>query len=215
MSEEDDDYSRRRLLQAIGVTGTLGAVGGAATGAYLTDWEPFSGNLIGTGELTLELATDQATDVTSLESFSDDDFRTDATIDVGFSDIEAGDTGVLRVGHRLGEDLGRIWMRATSSTGTDLGSHIDVELLQRPTCDDGESTQLYLGTLDELMAAYADGGLLTDSCVNGRWCLDLKWTFQTDAPADLSEESLSCSFDFIAVQCRHSQTDDNPWNETN
>jgi len=212
---EDDGYSRRRLLQAIGVSGTLGAVGGATTGAYLSDWEPLSGNLIGTGDLTLELASDQAGDVASLDSFSDDDFRTDATIEVGFPSIEPGDTGVLRAGHRLGDDRGRIWMQAASSSATDLGSYIDVELLQRPTCDGGESTQLYLGTLDDLVAAYADGGLLTDSCVDGRWCLDLKWTFQADAPADLSEESLSCSLDFIAVQCRHSQQNHNPWNETN
>jgi hypothetical protein len=211
---EDDDYSRRRLLKAIGVTGTLGAGGGAATGAYLSDWEPFSGNLIGTGDLILELATDRATDVKSLDSFSDDDYRTDATIEVGFSGIKPRDTGVLRVGHRLGEDRGRIWMRAASSSATDLGSYIDVELLQRPTCDDGEGTELYQGTLDGLTTRYADGGLLTDGCVDGRWCLDLKWTFRADTPADLSEESLSCSFDFTAVQCRHSQQNDNPWNET-
>lgn len=211
---EDDDYSRRRLLQAIGVTGTLGAVGGAATGAYLSDWEPFPGNLIGTGELTLGLATDRATDVASLETFSDDDFRTDATVKIGFPDLEPGETGVLRVGHRLKDDPGRIWMRAASSSTTDLGSHIDVKLLQRPACDDGEGTELYRGTLDGLTTEYADGGLLTDSCVEGRWSLDLEWTFQADAPADLSEESLSCSFDFIAVQCRHSQKNENPWNET-
>lgn len=215
---EDDDYSRRRLLQAVGVTGALGAAGGTATGAYLSDWEPFSGNLIGTGELTLELATDQAGDAGSLGSFSDDDFRTDGTVEVGFPDIEPGGTGVLRVGHRLSDDRGRIWMQVTSSSDTDLGAYIDVNLVRRPMCDGGESTPLYQGTLDELVTAYANGDLITDNCVQGRWCLDLEWTFRVeedDDVADLSEESLSCSLDFTAVQCRHSQKYDNPWNETN
>lgn len=215
---EDDDYSRRRLLQAIGVTGALGAAGGTATGAYLSDWEPFSESLIGTGELTLELATDQASDVESLQSFSENDFRTDATIEVGFPGLEPGDSGVLRVGHRLRDDPGRIWMQAESSSATDLGAYIDVELLQRPACDGGESTLLYQGTLDELVTAYANGDLITNNCVQGRWCLDLEWTFRVEEDedaADLSEQSLSCSLDFTAVQCRHSQKYDNPWNETN
>lgn len=214
---EDDDYSRRRLLQAVVATGALGAAGGTATGAYLSDWEPFSGNLIGTGELTLELATDQAGDAGSLGSFSDDDFRTDGTVEVDFPELEPGDTGVLRVGHRLGDDRGRIWMQATSSTDTDLGAYIDVELLQRPACDGSESTLRYDGTLDGLVTAYADGDLLTENCVPGRWCLDLEWTFQVEEDedaADLSGESLSCSFEFTAVQCRHNQKYDNPWNET-
>lgn len=212
---EDDDYSRRRLLQAIGATGALGAAGGTATGAYLADREPFSGNLIGTGELTLELATDQAGDAGSLRSFSDDDFRADGAVAVGFPEIEPGDTGVLRIGHRLGGDRGRIWMQACSSSETDLGAYIDVDLVRRPTCDGDETTLQYQGTLDDLIGTYSDGNLITGNCVDGEWCLDLEWAFQDDAPADLAEESLSCSLDFTAVQCRHNQKYDNPWNETN
>lgn len=212
---EDDDYSRRRLLQAVGATGALGAAGGTATGAYLSDWEPFSGSLIGTGELNLELATGRASDVESLQPFSEDDYRTNGTIEVGFSEIEPGDMGILRVEYRLGEGQGRIWMQAKSSGKADLGSYLDVDLVRRPTCDGDETIPLYQGgTLDELISAYANGNLLTDSCIDGQSCLDLEWKFRDDAPAELSEESLSCLFEFTAVQCRHNQKSDNPWNDT-
>lgn len=211
---QNDGYSRRRLIQAMAAAGGLGALGGAATGAYLSDRASFPGNLIGTGAFVLELAVDRADDSEQLGSFSDDDFQTDGSVAVGVDGIEPGDAGVLRVGHRLGDGPGRIWMRAISSTDTDLGSSIDVELLRRPTCDVEEGILLYEGTLDDLTDAYADGALITDGCVDGEGCLDLRWAFQEDTPDELSEESLSCSLDFTAVQCRHNQTEDNPWNET-
>lgn len=210
----DDGYSRRQLLQAIAVAGGLGAAGGTATGAYLSDRELFPENLVGTGEVTLELATDQAGHVGDLRPFSEEEFQADTTIDVGFPEVQPGDTGVLRVAHRLGEYGGRLWMQATSSTDTDLGTHIDVSLTRRPVCDDAETNRLFRGTLDDLIGAYTDGKLITDDCLDGQSCLDLEWELREDVPVEFSEESVSCSLDFTAVQCRHTQVHDNPWNET-
>lgn len=207
---QDDGYSRRQLLQAITVAGGLGAAGGTATGAYLSDRELFSGNLVGTGEVTLELATDQAGNVGDLRSFSAENFRTDTTIDVGFPEVQPGDVGVLRVAHRLGEHGERLWMQTTSSTETDLGTHIDVSLVRRPACDGDETNLLFQGTIDELTEVYADGKPIGDDCLDGQSCLDLEWELREDVPAEFSEESVSYSLDFTAVQCRHTETDENP-----
>lgn len=208
---EDGTYTRRRLLQAVGVTGVVGAAGGGVTGAYLSDRELFSGSIIQTGELDLELATAQASDVEGLPSFSGDDFQTAGTTPIGFPDVDPGETGVFRVGHRLGGARGWVWMRTDSSRDTALGTYLDVDLLRRPTCD-GDGTLLYRGTLDDLISTYAKGALLTDNCISGEWCLDLRWEFRDGAPAELSEESFSCNFDFTAVQCRNNQEPHNPWN---
>lgn len=208
---EDETYTRRRMLQAVGVTGTVGAAGGAVTGAYLSDREQFAGNLIGTGDLTIKLATQKESNTGNLDSFSDDEFRTDAAIEMGFSGLEPGDTGVLRVGQRLGGSRGWVWLRTVLPSDSALGKYLEVDLLRRPTCDEDE-TLLYRGTLDDLISTYAEGGLLIDNCIIGEWCLDLEWTFRDDAPAELSEESFACAFEFTAVQCRNNQQSDNPWN---
>ena len=213
---QDDGYSRRRLLQAVAVAGGLGAAGGTVTGAYLSDREVFSESHVGTGEITLELAIDQAGEVGELQSFSEEDFQTDATIEVAFPEIEPGDTGVLRVAHRIGGDQGRLWMQATSSSDTDLGEHLDVRLVRRSACgsEDVETGSLFQGTLEGLITAYADGDLIDEDCIDGQSCLDLEWELIEDVPAELSEESIPCLLDFTAVQCRHTRIHDNPWRET-
>ncbi|WP_281193560.1 hypothetical protein [Halorubrum sp. F4] len=209
----DEDYSRRRLLGAVAGTGAVGAAGGAVTGAYLADWEPVSEALVRTGSFGLELAVLSRDGLSDPPVPSDDDFGSVATVPVEFPDLSPGSRGTLRVGYRLCEADGWVWVRATGSTESNgPATYLDVRLMGGQVCDRG-GTELFVGTLADLLDAFGDGEPLHDDCAGCEpGCLDLEWELDDDVPSRLSGASISCSFEFTAEQCRHNQGRDNPWN---
>ncbi|MFC5136052.1 MULTISPECIES: hypothetical protein [Haloferacaceae] len=211
---DDEEYSRRRLLRAVTGTaavGTVGAVGGAATGAYLSDWEPIGDALLRTGSFGLEIAAVPRDGRGDPPSVADDDFRTVTTVPVEFPEVEPGDSGVLRVGTRLCESPGWVRFRAESSNQTGLGSWLDVRLMHRPTCDGG-GIELFAGTLAGLLDRFDEATVLGEDCLGCEppSCLDLEWELDPEVPAAYAGEELSCRFEFTAVQCRHIEKPDEP-----
>jgi hypothetical protein len=214
MSEHDDNYTRRRLLQATAGVGIAGGSTGAVTGAYLSEWRRFPGNDVGTGSFELELATKAADDADAIGGFPESgaDFENTTAVDVDLPTFEPGDGGIVRISYRLCENPGWIWLRASVSE-SDLAGHLDVRLIERPNCG-GEAEERFDGTLAELVDRGLDGGVrLGDACIGcDPACLDFEWNFDSDPPADLSGSSLSLSLEFAAMQCRHNESSENPWN---
>lgn len=212
----DTDYSRRRLLQALTGAGVLGAAGGAATGAYLSDRAIFSGNRSQAGSLTMEMATATFEDSSTEHSPKEGDFEDASTIPVTFPDLEPGDEGVLACGYRVCESPGIVWLRTLEegADDTELDTYLHVELSERPDCD-GVTNVLFEGTLAELLDRYAGGTRLRadGDCIECEsTCLDFAWSFDDAPPAELANDSLSVALEFAAVQCRHQTTPENPWN---
>lgn len=200
---DKEEYSRRRLLRLVTGTGAVGAIGGAATGAYLSDWEPLGDTVLRTGSFGLEIAVASRDGRRVPPAIAGEDFRTATTVPIEFSEIEPGDSGVLRIGHRLCESHGWVRFRTESSNGTGLGSHLDVRLVRRPTCGENE-IELFVGTLAELLSRFAEATVLGDDCLGcDPSCLDLEWRLDGDVPAEYAGKALSCRFEFTAVQCRH------------
>lgn len=208
MFEGNGNYTRRQLLQATAGAGVLGGSTGAVTGAYLSDREVFSTNSVGTGSFTLELApvTDDGDEL---------EFRDTSTVPVDLPSLDPGDEGILRTGYRLCEYPGWVWVRTTtdSAQGTGLAEHIDARLLERPRCGDVENER-FEGNLADLIDRYEDGLQLGDECIScDPACLDLEWEYDADPPARVSEDSISLSLEFAAVQCRHHENrPESPWN---
>lgn len=217
---EDNNYTRRRLLGATVGIGAVGAGAGAVTGAYLSDWRPFTGNTLVTGTFDLELATATAESVGDLSTFSDDEFESTTEIVIDhLSDLEPGDEGIIRVGCRLLEAPGWVWVRAAVEGDSELGDHLYAEIKERPACGDGDGIDLFEGSLTELVDpdvsdSFDGGRRLGDDCATDEHsCLDLEWEFDTESDGtELSGESLSLSLEFAAVQCRHTDSTENPWN---
>lgn len=212
----DTEYSRRRLLQALTGAGLLGAAGGAATGAYLSDRSSFLGNRSQAGSLTMEMATATFAGNSTEYSPKEGDFEDASTIPVTFPDLEPGDQGVLSCGYRVCESPGTVWLRTLEegADDTDVDEYLHVELSERPNC--GEETDvLFEGTFAELLESYADGSRLQPNgdCVKCEsTCLDLVWSFDEAPPAEVANDSLSVALEFAAVQCRHRSISENPWN---
>lgn len=212
----NDDHSRRRVLQALTGAGALGFTGGAATGAYLDDRSVFPGNRSQAGSLTMELAATTAEGDDSVEYFPDeDDFENTATVSVGFPDIEPGDEGILACAHRVCETLGHVWLRilADGAPDTELDEYVHVQLAERENCDE-VTGELFDGSLADLDDDYLEGTQLggEDDCSGCEpTCLDLEWSFDDDPPAELTNDSLSLTLEFAAVQCRHQHSAENPW----
>lgn len=207
---EDESYSRRRLLRAIGGTGAVGAVGGAATGAYLSDWELFDDTLLRSGSFGLEIAAVPRDGTVDPPAIPTDDFRNVTTVPIEFSEAEPGDSGILRVGTRLCEGPGWVRLRAESTGETGLDSWFDVTLIHRPKCDGGGNS-VFDGTLADLLDRFTEATVLGDDCLGCEpSCLDLEWELAEDVPAEYAGESLSCHFEFAAVQCRHTEKPDDP-----
>ena len=217
MSEHDDNYTRRRLLQATAGVGIAGGSTGAVTGAYLSEWERFPGNDVGTGSFELELATKAADSADAIGGFpAGADFENTTAVDVDLPTFEPGEGGIVRISYRLCDDPGWIWLRASaigSESEPDLADHLGVRLLERPNCD-GETRARFDGTLADLTDRGPGSGIrLGDACIAcDPACLDFEWEFGADPPAELSGASLSLSLELAAVQCRHNDSSENPWN---
>lgn len=214
MSDEEE-YSRRRLLRAVtgaGAVGAVGGIGGAATGAYLSDWEPIGDTVLRTGSFGLEIAAVSSDGHSDPPAIAGDDFRTVDTVPIEFTEIEPGDSGVLRIGSRLCESHGWVQFRTESSNGTGVGSHFEVRLVHRPTCEEGDDEiELFVGTLAELLSRFAEATVLGDDCLGcDPSCLDIEWMLDADVPAEYAGKALSCRFEFTAVQCRHSEKPNDP-----
>ena len=214
MSDEPDP-SRRRILQAAAGAGFAGVAGSAATVAYLTDRSSFPGNETGAGSLNLGLAADAAAGDDEADYVpSDDDFEDGSTVSVAFSSLEPGDSGVLTTAYRVCGAPGRVWFRVRTDGDdeTALARHVDVRVAERPDCD-GDGDALFAGTLDELIAAYEDGVQIGYDCVECEpACVDLEWTFDENPPPAVDDDSFTSELEFAAVQCRHNETPENPWN---
>ena len=213
---KENNYTRRHLLQATVGVGAVGAGAGAATGAYLSDWNPFTGNVFETGAFDLELAAATADSVHDLESVSDDSFEHTTTITIDdLPELDRGNGGVIRVGYRLCETPGWVWVRATARGNLSLGDYLAVQLKERPACGTDAGTVLFDGGLTGLVGFLEDGIRLGDSCATCEAaCLDIEWEFDPEESAsiELSGESLSLGLNFAAVQCRHTDSTENPWN---
>ncbi|GAA0506254.1 hypothetical protein SAMN04488066_101146 [Halorubrum aquaticum] len=207
---EDEEYSRRRLLRTLTGTGAVGAAGGAATGAYLSDWEPIGESLFRTGSFGLEIAAVPRDGTRDPPAISTDDFRNVTTVPIEFPEMEPGDTGVLRTGTRLCESPGWVRLRAESTNESGLASWLDVTLMRRPSCDGG-GRELFVGTLAGLLDRYDEARVIGDGCHGCEpSCLDLEWKLDEEVPAAYAGMSLSCRFEFTAVQCRHIQNPEEP-----
>ncbi len=208
MFEDNDGYTRRQLLQATAGAGVLGAGAGAATGAYFSDMEVFSANPVQAGSFSLELAavTDDS------EEF---EFQDISTVTVDLPTLEPGDSGTVRTGYRLCDTPGWIWARPTMDGGSEgeLEKYLDVRFLERPDCGD-TAKKRFEGDLSNLIDRYEEGLKLGESCVGcDPGCLEIEWEYDSDPPVHVSNESVSLSLEFAAVQCRHYDSrPESPWN---
>lgn len=213
---EDDDYSRRRLLGTLIGVGTIGATGGAATGAYLSDRVSFPRSRSRAGTLTLELAADAADDDAPGDIPDSEAFDDRSIISVGFPELEPGDEGVVTSAYRICDSSGQVWLRTRldGTADTELERHLHIRLFERPNCEEEIDEPTVEGSLADLIdGEYGGGVLLGDEgeCVGcDPGCLDLEWALDDDLPSDLSDDSVSLALEFAAVQCRHRETPENP-----
>ncbi|MCU4753618.1 SipW-dependent-type signal peptide-containing protein [Halobacteria archaeon AArc-curdl1] len=185
MSRRHMHLSRRQVLAAVGTVGTIGAVAGAGTGAYLSDRETYT-NAAAAGTVDIAVACDACSPV-------------DGTLAFGFDDLDRGVTGTLEASISVESNPARLWLRTSCPPETDpLGDAIEGYLT-------ADGTLLATGTLTTIARALATGVRLDSDCLEPATPLDLEleWELPETVSDSLAGESTTFVVDLVAEQCRH------------
>jgi len=185
--------SRREVLGAVGTIGSVGALSGAGTFAYLSDEERFE-NSLQAGALDLEM-----------DCVGGDCTTTgDGEITFEFPDLEPGDSGTEEIVLTQTGNPAWIWLGSTCPDEA-LERAIQVEVTYDRDCD-GTVEKRFDGPLFEVLLDLATGVKLTDQCLLGEEtaCITLDWSFPNEPGVEqYAGESLTFTFQFGAIQCRH------------
>jgi hypothetical protein len=193
--------SRREILAALGTVGTVGALSGAGTAAFLSDNELATGAIqAGSLDLLIE-CTDESCQVAEDGSFS-----------VAVPDLVPGASGRTEIVLTQTGNPAWLWLGSTCPQ-TALERAIDVRMTFDRGCD-GSDEYLLEGTLQEVLLELSRGVRLTDRCLRGaeQACLTLEWDFRNQPEVErYAGESLDFEFQFGSIQCRHTNGSTRPF----
>lgn len=206
-----EGWSRRRLLATLGGATAVGAVGGATTRAVLSDTEPVPGDLLGNpyegGRLQLSL--DCVGDVCTTEA---------GTVAFAFTDLEPPTSGSIEIVAGVEGTPAWVWLKSSPPPSTTLAEALEVTLTDADgTAITVDGAAVSEWSLDDVLAAFADGGHLAgngpDGAVpaGGQRRVVLEWSLP-DADG-IAGESVTAEFRFAAVQYRAAATPTNPWTD--
>lgn len=212
--------TRRWLLASVVGIGTAGFVGGAATGAYLSDEEEFHRQRLRMGSLNLELRwhTGSGTD-SSIRSGQSTGFDEGATLALQTSGLEPGDSGDASIAYRVCGSSAAVWLRMQVHDETadgELANALEARLWHDQDCDTavaGGSDVFAEGSVDELVDAPLGKGILLNPCIPDcdPACIGVRWTLPSKPVPSIAGESLELEFEFAAVQCNRDTATKNPW----
>ena len=194
--------SRREILASVGAIGTVGALSGIGTAAYLSDVERTEGSSIRAGTLDLEIACDGA----------NCNVEADGTVSLGFAGLQPGASGAQEITVTQVGNPSWLWLASTCPVD-ELESAIDVTVSFDRSCD-GVVEYRYEGTLEEMLSDHATGVRPVNGCLEGgeTGCLTFEWSFRNEPGVERFQgESLEFELKLYSLQCRHTEGTENPF----
>jgi hypothetical protein len=201
MTADRQRLTRRRVLESLGTVGTIGAVTGTGTVAYITDSNTRTGR-IRAGQVNIHVDCKGCT-------VSDDQ------ITVPFETFDPGETKTRRIQLTVdGESLPtQVWARTICPpSGDPLGEALQTRLAIAPECNKDESAWRYPHgtrwvTYNKMRRMLSDGirlGESSNSCLTPgeELCLVFEYHLPTNTTWAAGSES-EFGLELFAKQCRH------------
>ncbi|MCL9817816.1 hypothetical protein [Natronocalculus amylovorans] len=196
--------SRRELLGSTLVVGSIGALSGASTQAYLQSNTTVSGHMT-VGGVTIE---------TSCEDTDDDSCTAGPDgVELSLSGFSPGEMVSESFSVTATDNPLWLWVRACPPETSSLAGVLEATLEVDRACD-GDGSIVETGTLQDVLVAISEGTLI-EPCLDSdeTVCITLTVTLPEDVadPDQYENTDETVTFDLRTQQCRHNDDPENPF----
>ncbi len=226
---------KKQILTSLIIVGLAAVTAGAGTSAYFNDTETSHDNTFQTGSLDLQVNWMKKYNGEKVESSN---YTDNPGPIFGLSDIKPGDHGKAKVGLRIYDNPGHLFMRikekADKENGineperqvgdTDSDGELDSKIKFRLWYDDGDGIKqedektLFYGTGQEMIESnLGEGHFLAQEFWNSEASetnrhLGVEWWLPKHVGNEAQSDLLKYDFKFYTEQKRHNENPNNPWN---